>query len=258
MSSSAILDTGLDAGLKKVLASLSETEKKAVVQNLEQKTAQTVAQQFVTPIKASKIPRRFKEKAEGWLKFVNSQPWLTAASLADLDRYGQPFTFKVRAGYTSDQYFHLMLNELGEPTRPGQFQNDEPTKNQLVFCPLVFTKMKTIEEMDAYGRKINRTCGLPSHHNTSFGSKSVLDAILLTHYRLRGNMLPRDHFYATTDTFYSKQGPMEGARVVVGGWETDERRNVLRHGYFHPFANSNVGFFPIGFEDLEESEMADL
>lgn len=124
-------------------------------------------------------------------------------------------------------------------------QNDEPTVDSLVFwIPKLAENStgKNYQQMVSHCGFLRDTYGLPANHCQSFGSISLLFALILGYYKLKGDRVPANFLYAASDSLH-----VHGYRLIAGHFY---QRGLGCHGWDDD-ADGHVGFFLLGVELLD-------
>lgn len=174
--------------------------------------------------------------------------WRKYASDRD---YTGPVAWKVEAGFT----FLLHAEKAGPCYFSLDYQRkfgqesdvdiDEPTKDSLVFwVPRLAPGSigKTPAEMEGLYDVFQIKYSLPFQSPISFGSISLLFALIFAHFKRIGEKVPLDEMYAVSDT-YSDNG-----HLIIG--------NFVKKGLACNFLNhkiqDSVGFFLLTVVELGE------
>jgi hypothetical protein len=156
--------------------------------------------------------------------------------------------WKVKAGFMLKQHAPFAGPCYGklDYLQGWELTNDKPTKDALVFwVPRLAEKStsKTVEQMETHRAELRQKNNLPRHHCASFGSITLLFALILAHFKRTGERVPLECLYAASDTLNAD----DGNRLIAGHfyevgiycdrWSDD-------HGLV------NIGFFLLGVEEL--------
>ncbi len=170
--------------------------------------------------------------------------WREAATKMD---YRGPICWLVKAGFTikgdapkaGPCYDNLSYMQSWE------LQNDEPTKDSLVFwIPKLAADStgKSHQQMMSQRALLRDAHNLPANHCRSFGSISLLFALILTYYKLNDDWVPTNCLYAASDTLH-----VYGDRLLADIFS----QSGLRCYRWCGDANATIGFFLLGVELLD-------
>jgi hypothetical protein len=131
---------------------------------------------------------------------------------------------------------------------------DKPTEELLAFwVPFTVNQRaeKNVEQMGLSQDILRKIHGLPEGHCVSFGSISLLTALILTYKSLTGKWAPENSRYAVSDTLTD-----DGSRLFVGGGSVaDPESDMLRCRRLRRGNNGgeDISFFPLGVVELGKS-----
>ncbi|GEM_PF-3287099 len=158
-----------------------------------------------------------------------------------------PICYRVRASFTLKHHApkagpcHQNFNCLQD----RNFFDDDPTTNCLVFWVPRLVKNSTSKEQDQQMdllSKLRTKLKLPAHHLVNFGSVSLVAGLILAHYKVTGECIPLNNYWACTDTCEA------GGRLILLWVEDDldcQTWNFVVVGdYF-------AGVFALGIEPIE-------
>lgn len=187
---------------------------------------------FIAPISDKDLAEDLREVAAKWRKL--------AAELG----YAGPVAWKVKAGFTLKQHapkFGPCVENFAY-LQDWQLQNDEPTKDGIVFwIPRLLpgSTAKTADEQTKLLADLRQRYDLPETHLTGFGSAALLAGLILAHFKITGERVPLDRYWVRTDTLRAG-----GRRLDLGGFVADG----LRCGSYgwHDSARDYLGCFALG------------
>lgn len=161
--------------------------------------------------------------------------------------YSGPVCWLVKAGFimkTSAPKVGPCYDNLNY-LQGWDIQNDEPTVDSLVFwIPKLAedSTNKNYQQMVSHRGFLRDNYNMPANHCQSFGSISLLFALILAYYKLKGDRVPANFLYAASDTLH-----VIGHRLIAG----DFLQDGLDCGNWSGDASSDVGFFLLGVELLD-------
>jgi hypothetical protein len=161
---------------------------------------------FFTPLADSEVPEQLQHLVPKWRK------------LAALLGYTGPVAWRVNQGFTLKQHAPKAgcCYKNFEYLQGWNLQNDEPTKNSIVFwIPRLIPESlgKNVQEKLALLASFREQVGLPAHHLKNFGSAALLSGLILTHFNLTGERVPLNQLWTRTDTLL-----VGGGRLSLGGF----------------------------------------
>ncbi len=187
---------------------------------------------YVVPLGDAEVPEKYHEDTVKWRKY--------AVALG----YTGPVVWKVRKGFTLKSHAPLAGPCYKQLVyiQNWDIENDETTKDSFVFWAPRLAKgstNKTIFQMKELRAEIRQNYNLPANHATSFGSISLLFALILAHFKRAGERVPLKHCYAASDSFYSVDFFLFAGGFGESGLDCD---------YWGVSDGDRVGFFLLGEE----------
>lgn len=185
---------------------------------------------FVTYLSNSELKQQFPllhEKTEPWRRYTRA--------VGNLDF----FIANVRGGFTLKKFVSLSGVQL-----PDEMDSGDPTEDCIVFwVPSLApdSTMKYFADMESHRNNLAKEHGLPLGHASSFGSASLLFALILAHFRRTGLMVPTGKKFAVSDTL------QKGYRCYVGGFHRD---GVKCDRFRNLSPDVKYGFFLLGVEKI--------
>lgn len=167
---------------------------------------------YVTYLDDKDVPEKHRDTYAKWREY--------AASLG----YTGPVVWQVREGFTLKRHAPRAgpCHKRFEYVHSDQMENEKPTRNTLVFwVPRLAegSTNKTITEMEQLRGDLKVGYMLPNYHIYTFGSVTLLVALILTHFKRTGECVPLKNAYAVSDSFRTNADPR---RFSVGNFSVDE------------------------------------
>lgn len=166
--------------------------------------AEVASSTFVVSIDDKDVPEQYMVAVKCWRMYAAEFNY--AGPVAWKVKDG--FSLKINAPLVGPCYRNL------KDIQKWDIQNDEPTKNSIVFWVprLASVSMdRTFTEMEMIRDLLKKRLELPNNHATSFGSISLLFALILAHFKRKGERVPLKNFFAISDSV-----GVEGNRLIVG------------------------------------------
>ncbi len=222
-------------GLQQLFAQ-GDKLKLAIAEVVIAKTRELTTTIFFTPLADSEVPEQLQHLVPKWRK------------LAALLGYTGPVAWRVNQGFTLKQHAPKAgcCYENFEYLQGWNLQNDEPTKNSIVFwIPRLIPESlgKNVQEKLALLASFREQVGLPAHHLKNFGSAALLAGLIFAHFKRAGERTPLNELLTRTDTllvggYRLRLGDFDSRGLFCGYWIQGDGRI------------SRLGCFPLGVEEL--------
>jgi hypothetical protein len=180
---------------------------------------------FFSPVSDKDLAEELCEVAAKWRRL--------AAELG----YAGPIAWKVKAGFTLKQHAPKAgpCEQNFAYLQDWRLQNDEPTKDSIVFfIPRLLpgSTAKTVDEQRKLLSDLRARYDLPETHLASFGSAALLAGLILAHFKITGERVPQDQYWTRTDTLSSDDdrlslGVFDEVGLNCGSYSWGDNRNVL-------------------------------
>lgn len=161
--------------------------------------------------------------------------------------YTGPVAWKIREGFMLKKHAPLAgpcYDKLGY-LQSWKLRDDESTKDSIVFwVPRLAegSTSKTIFQMETLRMELLHQYGLSTGQTISFGSISLLFALILAHFKRTGERVPLQYLSVVSDSFVSS-----GRRLIAGIFNEDGLGCIY---WSEDNARDSVGFFLLGVEQL--------